>query len=129
MKFVFIISLIAMLMATADPLLARGRHHGGLHFGKHHHDKHYGSGYRHYGRRHRYGNFAGYALGSMILGGIIGSSLSHARHNSANYAERYPVDYNNRTTFLRAADGNCYLISFNYQGKRVLTQVPETNCY
>ena len=126
MKVAVVITLMMFFSIFLNPVMASGYGHGyGYYHHGHGHDHDYGR--HHYGKHQ--GDYAGYALGGLILGGILGSALSQSQPGTIRYIDRYPYSYDSQTSFLRESNGDCYLINYNYNGKRVLTRVPDENCF
>ena len=120
-----VFTLIVSLLAASNAVAGGRPHHGHYGGGRHHP---HGGGYY---PRYR-GYYPGYAIGGLVLGGLIGSALTSRQYNTTRYIERYPVyqdTYPGRgNSFLREANGSCFLINYNANGGRVLTPVPEENC-
>ena len=62
----------------------RGRGH---HYNKHRGHGHYSYGpRRYYGHYDNHGNYVAYALGGLVVGGILGATLSNSYHNGTQYS-------------------------------------------
>ena len=139
-----ILSIIFTIM-NITPVLASGRH--GNHYNKHNHrNRHYygDHGHRNYNRysygRHRYyddhNDYAAYALGGLVVGGILGAAINNSYNAGAgnsNYNQpvySHPRSVNNgvQPSYVIQPDGICYLVSHVNNGSLVLSPVASTNC-
>ncbi|MCK5122344.1 MAG: hypothetical protein KAQ91_10185 [Methylococcales bacterium] len=83
-----------------------------------------------------YGDYALYALGGLIIGGIIGSTLSNTyndRSRYSTYSEQvyvnpYPVNSATKPTYTMQPNGICYVVNYVNNGNLVLSPVPSGNC-
>ena len=116
----------AMLIATPAAFAGdRGWHGGG----------HGYNGYRYYRGGHHHNNNDdewAWALGGLVLGGIVGHSIGQARPQSAViqpspvYSEPYPPVTGRR--LLRDLEGRCYDISTDTAGNELRTELPPSAC-
>lgn len=108
----------------------------------HYYKKHYRKrGYYSYGPRRYYGHYnshrdsAAYALGGLVIGGILGSILSNSYHSSGHssysapvYINPYPVNKSVRPGYMLQENGVCYAVSYVNEGKQILSPVSPGNC-
>lgn len=140
------ISLIFAMMSV-NPALARSRHgHGYGHGHGHHsynhyrgHGHHYGHrsyGHRSYGHYGFHGNHVAYALGGLVVGGILGATLSNSHYNAPRdrgyrertYSNPYAVTNNIQPSYIRQPNGGCYVVSHVNNGNIVLSPASPGNC-
>lgn len=147
MKFGTIILSFIFVVMSINSAVAGGnhrRHHNYKHHNHGHGHKHYKyrypryNSYRSHGHHGHYSdhgdNFA-YALGGLVLGGIIGATISNSnnsRSQYSNYTEQvytpsYPANRRRSSNYM-ASEGNCYAISHVNNGNLVLSPVSSGNC-
>jgi len=115
---------------------SHSRRHG--YYYKNHHRGHRSYSYgprRYYGHYDRHGDYAAYALGGLVIGGILGSTLSNSYHSSRHssysapvYINPYPVNKSVRPGYMLQANGVCYAVSYVNEGKQILSPVSPSNC-
>ena len=108
----------------------------------HHYNKHRGHGYYSYGPRRYYGHYdshgdyVAYALGGLIVGGILGATLTSSYNNETRYSNyREPVYVNPnpasnavQPSYVLQPNGICYVVSQVSNGNLVLSPVSPGNC-
>lgn len=125
-----------------------GRHDQGIshnnHYDKHgrynhddSYDPHFSRQNDHYDKysRHKKNDVA-YLIGGLIVGSIIGAVVSsqnnnrtsHLSYNRPNYVTSHQQKTSIRPSYLKQADGNCYVINNVINGNMVLSAVSINNC-
>ncbi len=144
MKFkVCALSSIFLFMSINSAIASgwHGHHYNSHHHG--HHDSHYyryeSHHYDHY-NDHDYGHHndhnAAYAIGGLIVGGILGATLNNSYNNGprnndyrrSNYTAPYTVNNVIRPSYMLQPNGECYLISHVSNGNMVLSPASPRNC-
>lgn len=166
MKFQLItVSMVLSIVGLSSAVEAGGRHryynnhyqkyerhnykydYGHRHRYKKNHYRRHDSHYDHYSYGHRrkhynynnHGHNVAYALGGLIVGGVIGATIANT-FNSHNYSSTYrqPVPVNSylgnttaafsSSSYILQPDGSCYVIDHVSNGKLVLSPVLTNNC-
>jgi len=93
------------------------------------HFRHYNHGPRRY-YNHYHGDYAAFALGGLIVGGILGTAINNSYNESRHPAYTNPVPTNSaiKQSFILQPDGSCYVISHVNNGRLVLSPVASANC-
>ena len=117
----------ALLIATPAAFAGDRGWHGG-------HGYH--GGYRYYGGHHHNNNNNdddwAWALGGLVLGGIVGHGISQAHAQPAViqstpvYSQPYPPATGRR--LLRDLQGRCYDIGTDAAGNELRTELPPSEC-
>lgn len=135
MKVQVVFLSIIFVFMSINPAVAGRRHghHNSHHYGGHgHHNSHYS--YGHYDHHDSHGYNLAYGLGGLIVGGIIGATLTNAYNNQprdyrpSNYVNPYPVNNAIKPSYMLQPNGACYLISHVSNGNMVLSPASSRNC-
>jgi hypothetical protein len=135
MKFSTFLLTIVFTMMSISPATAGHRHHYDSHdYYNHNHGYH--NEYNH-GRRRNHNNNAAYAIGGLIVGGIIATVLTN-NLNSGNRRSSYnqpaytnnarPANYSSSKNYMLQPDGSCYIVSHVVNGSLVLNPTAYRNC-
>ena len=140
-----VLSVLIIIMSVSPSIAGRrhGHHHNSHYYGYRHHYNHRRYGHNYYSRRGHYnhygyghGHYANYALGGLIVGGILGATISHSINNEPRYSDsrepvyvtQNPVNNANKPTYIIQPDGSCYVISHISNGSLVLAPASSGNC-
>ena len=97
--------------------------------------RYYGSR-RHYGYYDRDGGYWAYALGGLVVGGVLGATLANSYNNESRYSNYsvpvyvYPNPASNavQPSYVLQPDGICYVVNSVSNGNLVLSPVSPGNC-
>lgn len=151
MKYGTTAVIIIFTIMNINYAIAGGRHsrhnHGtgsNSHYNKHRNYNHNDSYNQHFSRKNDYydkhsrhrKNDVAYLIGGLIVGGIIGAvvssqnnnRVSHSSYNRPNYINPHQQNTSIKPSYLKQADGNCYVINNVVNGNMVLSAVSLNNC-
>lgn len=136
---IIVFTLISINSAVADGRRGYGHHYRGHGYYKNHYRGHrrYSNGPRRYYRHYdKHGDYAAYALGGLVIGGILGATLTNSYNNGARYTtyretvyvNPYPVNNVVQPAYMMQPNGICYAVSQVNNGDLVLSPVAPGNC-
>jgi len=91
---------------------------------------------RHYSHYHTHGHYAAYALGGLVIGGILGTIINnnysnesqHSNYNVKLHTTPSQVNIPIKSSFILQPDGSCYVIDHVSNGSLILSPVSSGNC-
>ena len=129
-----IAGLVASAMLLATPAAFAGDKWRGWHGGHGYH-----GGYRYHGHGHHKNNNNksdewAWALGGLLLGGIVAHGISQASTQPAVvesapvYTPPYPSSSTGGRRLLRDLEGRCYDVGTDSYGNEIRTELPPSAC-
>ena len=129
---IIVFAIMSINLAVAD---RRYNRHYNNHYrghGHHYNNYHRGHGYYSYGPRrydgHYYGDYAAYALGGLIIGGILGATLTNSYNRGPVYVYPNSASSAVQPSYVLQPNGICYVVSYVNNGNLVLSPVSPGNC-
>ena len=142
-------ALIIILSVTSINYAVADRRHGHNYNRGHGHYKNYYRGHgrysygphryygprRYYGHYDRHGDYWAYALGGLVVGGVLGATLANSYNEPRYYNYREPVYVNPnpasnavQPSYVLQPNGICYVVNTVNNGNLVLSPVSPGNC-
>ena len=142
MKFGTAALIIVLSVTSINYAVADRRHGHKYNRGQGHYKNHYrGHGHYSYGPRRYYGyydrggDYWAYALGGLVVGGVLGATIANSYNEPrySTYSERVYVNPNPASnavqpSYVLQPNGICYVVSQVNNGNLVLSPVSPGNC-
>ena len=150
MKFGAVVLIIVLSITSINYAVADRRHGHNYNRGHGHYKNYYrgrGHGHYSYGPRRNYGSrgyygyydrggdYWAYALGGLVVGGVLGATLANSYNEPrySTYSERvyvYPNPASNavQPSYVLQPNGICYVVNAGNNGNLVLSPVSPGNC-